>query len=362
MASLPPGELARLIRDGKAAGQRAPVYLIHGDDARVVADAALALRDALAPALGGPDSTFRFLRLGSGEGETSAAEITAQLNTVSMFGAGKLAWVGPLEELGQQDAAAFERYAKSPNPQSSLILTVALGGDSKTAAQFPKSPLAQACADAGMVVHAPAPTAAGARTWLAAKARERGIAMDARAAELLTELCASDPGKMEAELEKLAVYAAADGKITADDVAEVTGDWREESIWNLTKAFAARDLAASREALDNLLRAGTPPQVILKMLTTELLRMAAALDHRARGSTVNALAAEIGASPWALKDAWSAAAQWNRALVVKGLRRALEATLAPMQSGVAPETALTALLVSLLPRRGTPAPAGKNAA
>lgn len=362
MAALTPEQLTRLIREGKAAQQRAPVYLIHGDDPRVAADAALALRDALAPALGGPDSVFRFLRLGTGEGETSAAEIAAQLNTVSMFGAGKLMWVGPLEELGPEDAAAFERYAKNPNPQSSLILTVALGGESKTAAQFPASPMAKAFAASGAVVHAPAPTAAGAGAWLKEKARERGAALDARAAGLLTELCAADPGRMEAELEKLAAYAGENGKITADDVAEVTGDWREESIWNLTKAFAARDLAAAQDALDSLLRAGTPPQVILKTLTTELLRIAAALDHRARGATIKEMAAELGSSPFPLKDAWSAAAQWNRAQVGKGLRGVMEATLAPMQKGIAPETALAALMASLIPRRGGSARAGKGAA
>ena len=71
--------------------------------------------------------------------------------------------------------------------------------------------------------------------WLQDRAIERGVSIEPRAIEALTDLVGANLRTLANELDKLAVYAGA-RPITADDVRLLTPQAREESIFALTDA------------------------------------------------------------------------------------------------------------------------------
>ncbi|MBN2438826.1 MAG: DNA polymerase III subunit delta [Deltaproteobacteria bacterium] len=72
------------------------------------------------------------------------------------------------------------------------------------------------------------------------------------------------------EIEKLVAYAGDKAVIEAADVEAVVGRTKEETVFDLTGALAARSLAAALRAMKDLLDQGSPPLMIMAMITKEI--------------------------------------------------------------------------------------------
>jgi len=71
-------------------------------------------------------------------------------------------------------------------------------------------------------------------------------------------------------IEKLVVYAGEKAVIEAADVEALIGRTKEETVFDLTGALAARNLPAALRALKDLLDQGSPPLMIMAMVTREI--------------------------------------------------------------------------------------------
>lgn len=71
-------------------------------------------------------------------------------------------------------------------------------------------------------------------------------------------------------IEKLIVYAGEKAVIEAADVEAVIGRTKEETVFDLTGALAARNLPAALRALKDLLDQGSPPLMIMALVTKEI--------------------------------------------------------------------------------------------
>ncbi len=71
-------------------------------------------------------------------------------------------------------------------------------------------------------------------------------------------------------IEKLITYAGENAVIEAADVEAVIGRTKEETVFDLTGALTARNLTAALRALKDLLDQGSPPLMIMSMITREI--------------------------------------------------------------------------------------------
>ena len=71
-------------------------------------------------------------------------------------------------------------------------------------------------------------------------------------------------------IEKLITYAGEKAVIEAADVEAVIGRTKEETVFDLTGALTARNLTAALRALKDLLDQGSPPLMIMAMITREI--------------------------------------------------------------------------------------------
>lgn len=97
-------------------------------------------------------------------------------------------------------------------------------------------------------------------------ARESSAELDRAAAVLLADAVNDEPARMHVELEKLATHAGRGGRISQEDVERLVVAARKNTVWQLADLLAARNADAALKLLENLLREGEPPPMIVGAL------------------------------------------------------------------------------------------------
>ena len=105
-----------------------------------------------------------------------------------------------------------------------------------------------------------------AASLAAQMARDAGAEIDGPAAAMLADILNGAPARMRVEIEKLATYARGRGPITTADVEALVVSARKNTVWQLTEILAARRRASALAFLDNLLREGEQPVMIVGAL------------------------------------------------------------------------------------------------
>ena len=109
-------------------------------------------------------------------------------------------------------------------------------------------------------------------------AAELGAKLDRAAAGLLSEFVNGEPARIRMEIDKLAAYAKGAPSITAKDVELLVVSERRNKVWDLTDMLAGGRREAAFAFLENLLREGEQPAMIVGALAGTYRRLAEARD------------------------------------------------------------------------------------
>jgi len=342
--------------------ERSPLYLLFGTETQRLSASATKIKDLFLSQAGGEGNYFRYNNLGSGPDDATAMEVVAQLNTISMFGGGKVVWAGTLASPPKKEEAdALAAYAQNPNPQCSLIVTVCVHDWRKEAlASFEKSPLVTAFSQQGIAVNFAPLKGAELVKWAQSRFRERSCQIGTQALQRLVELADNDMDRLAGEIDKVALYAGEGCDVTLDVVEEVAGDHRTESIKNFLGYFRNKNLKGSIQAMESLMAQNLPSQMILKVLTGEIMKIGAALESKRRHESVESCAGAMSMPSYMVKDSWAVADKWSSKQVKAALRATLAASMSQMKAGVEPAVALTAMILTSLGGNPTVKPDGAS--
>ncbi|HEX6970923.1 MAG TPA: DNA polymerase III subunit delta, partial [Limnochordia bacterium] len=186
----------------------------------------------------------------------------------------------------------------------------------------------------------------GLAAELAARAASHRIKIAPQAGALLLEAVGNDLGRLESELDKLALYVGPAGRVDERAVAELVplGEMAAGSeVFRLVDAVGERAAGRALETLDRLLVAGENPIGILAMIARQMRLVRAAL---ARGRDAQALAADTGVPDFVARKVVAQA----RRFTLDEAEAALSACLAcdlDLKSGIEPRGALQSLIVRL---------------
>lgn len=86
---------------------------------------------------------------------------------------------------------------------------------------------------------------------------------------LLVEALGADASRIAAEIEKLALYAGKERRVTAADIAKLVPNAQETTIFELVAALGAGNRARSLDLLDSLVREGEYLPLALSFLATQ---------------------------------------------------------------------------------------------
>ncbi len=262
------------------------VAILHGEDRFLQDEYIRLLREALAAALGGPDA-FDVVRFDGAQGASIVADIFDECRSFGLMQQHKVILVENADLLLKKqddDEAApsksrrgappvdvrrmMESYAAEPSDSATLVLRASgwrPGNLDKAVA---------ALGERGAIIDCEALDPARAAGWATKRASLRhNTSIDPEAARLLIASIGTDLGRIDNELEKLALAAGGNGApISAALVREMTGVSREEEFWHLQSTLASGDAAASLGRMREMVEVSRHDPVVLTWSFTELAR------------------------------------------------------------------------------------------
>jgi DNA polymerase-3 subunit delta len=139
------------------------------------------------------------------------------------------------------------------------------------------------------------------RPWIEESAARLGKTIAPDAAERLVETVGADLRLLDAELEKLAVFAGEKKSIEKADVLAVS-DWvKDFDPWELTNALEAGQTGRAILIMDKLLAEGVAPQVLMGYLAGFFRDLLLGRIGLAEGRDRKAIFAEVRPN---IKEAW----------------------------------------------------------
>jgi len=248
------------------------VVLVVGAEG-ILRDAAVA--DIRARVLGGATPEFNEDRFDLASRGTDAARIIEAARTLPVIAQRRLVMVRGFSD--RRAARFIERellpYLEDPVPTTCLLLE-AEKVDRRL--QWVKQ-----VARKGELISCSGPRRpAELRSWIDTRLRERGKRPSGGVAASLLELVGNDLDGLASEVDKVCLFVGERAEVSADDVAEVTGQLRPRALYELTDAIGRRQLEPSLRTLTQLLDQGQPPLAMLGALAHHFRRLMRARECR----------------------------------------------------------------------------------
>lgn len=286
-------------------GEIVPAYYFHGDEDLLKDEL---LRDLLAKALDPATRDFNFDRRRTGD--LGADDFTTLAQTPPMMAPRRAVVLTEVEVLQQRRPrvqalrAAIVDYLTHPAPDAVLVLVQS--ADQKEDADFVR--LARSVSFDRL-------TPDRLQRWIRHRAGQEKLEIDEEGARHLHEAVGDDLPQLAAEIAKLR-SAVADRSATADDVADLVGVRRGETVHAFVDAVTGRRFAVAADMVRHLLEGpGTSGVRLIMTLGTAMAGVACARAVMDRGGNPGSAASELESvmfksRPWGLRAYKDEARRW----------------------------------------------------
>ncbi|HVQ11403.1 MAG TPA: DNA polymerase III subunit delta [Methyloceanibacter sp.] len=239
--------------------------LVYGPDAGLVAERAAALTDAFA---GKRKDATEIVRLDEKDLQDDPARLEVELRTIPMFAEGKVVRVAAGARI---DVPLLKALLEAPLAGALVIEAGALRPDSALRKLFESHKTAAAL-----------PSYSDERSvseLIDEELDKAGLKIDSDTRAYLMARLGADQAMSRAEVAKLALFAAGQGRISPDDIDAIVGDSAEIAVENFVYDVSSGEAKGALRQLARLDASGTDPSVALSALGrhfTQLHRIASA--------------------------------------------------------------------------------------
>ena len=264
-----------------------PAYLICGEDDTKI-DSWRARVRKRAEQENGPGALEAF------DARQDAPEaVAASLSALTFGGGTRYVMVDGVESWKPAALEPLERELASPAPDTVLVL-VARG-------KAPEA-LRKAVEKAGGELREyEAPNARALPRWVAERASEEGLTLDADAARTLVSVVGSSQQRLSREVERLAILAHPKDRLTAEQVQRLAAGESSNQGYELADALVAGDLEQSLRLAERLVEAGERPAGLVYPVLRGLRRSLRAAELVDAGVPESQIAKELRTPPWLAK-------------------------------------------------------------
>lgn len=282
------GVKAAVVRQQIASGDTAPLYLLEGDDFQARLDLAgefaTVVDEALRPF--NVESFHASDATSSGGRDQLITGLLAAARTLPMMAPRRVLIVHQAERLlsprkGKDDdvdgaststesgkkrkrattpSEEFEQYVESPEPLTTMVFVAAALEENRRLVKLVRQhAIGVDCGSFG--------TTAEAAKWVKMRLEKDGLSIEPQAISVLLDAVSHDAGRIRAEVEKLALFAAGDRNVTVQHVRDLIspelrpGDW-----FVLRDALGARNARAALREVDAQCEAGFKEVQILGLI------------------------------------------------------------------------------------------------
>lgn len=262
-------------------------YLIYGREHMLLEEAVGRLRARLAEQ-GDLDFNYDVFRGDADEPET----IVSAAQTLPFMSERRLVVVRDVHLMPADAQRVLADYVANPSPETCLVLV---------AEKMTKSSvLYKAVEKAGGTIHEyEAPRKSEYPSWIRARLAEHGKSVTPAAAGRIFEVIGEDLGRLQNEIEKLALYYDDKAQLDTDDVDEVLSATTQASIFELTDSLGNRNARKALQTLEKLVGRNEPVTAIYHMVVKHMRMLLATKALVERGVTNSgAIARELRLIPF----------------------------------------------------------------
>lgn len=271
----------------------------------------------------------------------NGTEAVSACNTIPFASEKRLVQINDADKLKKAASEALVAYLEQPCPSTVLLLLA------EKLAKNTRLYKAVAALGKQAIIDCAAPKSYKMGEHVRAMAPSHGITITAGGAAKLVELAGTDTVRLDTELRKLALAHRGADPVNENEVMALVADTSTVKPWELTDAFAARDLARCLAYLPRV--EGSAPIAVLSMCTTRIRELMCARAVLARGGGSAQVAAELGLPDWKVKNHIGWARRFSDAELRAALRCSMETERA-MKSGTPQDAALADWFISVLAR------------
>lgn len=307
--------------------QLAPIYFLHGTESYFVEAIAQKVMDLALPAA---DRGFNEWFL---HGTTSqVGDIIQQCRQFPMMAEKQLVVVREaqqLSDLGQKSATdLLEKYFVQPQPSTILVLLFSKAQDERKA-------WVKAAAKNGILFQAKPLYERDLPAFILGYCDDKGVGVKPDAVRLLVDHIGTDLKKLTNEIDKALVNLPVGAALTAEVVEKYIGISREFNYFELQKALAEKKVGQVFRIIDVFAQDSKnfPIQPFIILLYQFFSRLI--LLHRSSGGGDADLAAQLGVSPFFVKDYRQAARVYSLEATFQAIHtlRELDALSKGVQAG-----------------------------
>lgn len=297
-----------------------PLIYLFGEETYLVDRLVRQLVDAVVP----PESRDFNLNIFEGK-ETTGQAILEAVQTMPVFAPRRLTLVRRADELNAANLASLDGYLKEPFPESILLMVgVKFDRRSKFSKAWTKKGEAIECKKLY-----PNRIPAEIRRML----QESGRSMTEAGFEKFCRRVGNQLQEIAGELDKLIAYCGERDPIDEADVDAVVCNLRQETVFALGEALGDRNVGNAIKLVDELLKAGEPPVLLISLLARhfrQLWRTHELLDSRLPRRE---LAGRLKVNPYFVENLTRQARHFQGGDFPRIMRLLLEADIALKSSG-----------------------------
>lgn len=247
------------------------IFLFYGPDQGLIGERAQVVARA---SVSDPDDPFQLVRIDGAGLSGDPMRLVDEANTIGLFGGKRAIWVSVS---GKFPMAAIEPLLATPPVDAVVVLEA--GDLAKT------SPLRLAIERSRTSVAIPcySDDARGLDTVIDAVCREFDVTIDRDARLLLSTRIGVDRRVSRREIEKLATYAGASGKVEVADVDAIVGDASARDVDDVVDGVFSGSVNAMDLAFRRLCSAGEDSGVLLGFVIRHAQSLLAVRDGIDRG-------------------------------------------------------------------------------
>jgi DNA polymerase-3 subunit delta len=147
-----------------------------------------------------------------------------------------------------------------------------------------------------------APKARDMPRALVADAKRLGFGLEPAAARLLVDRVGANPLRLQQELERLSLWAGADGEVSTADLEAMIADTSEAAVWALSDALLERDPGKALRIGERLIAQGENVTGLIYGLASRLRKACAAAAQLEAGVSPKQVESGLGMHPYAAKQ------------------------------------------------------------
>lgn len=222
-------EVDELIKTIKS-GQRAPVYLLHGEEPFFIDQVANFMQDEV---LSESEQVFN-QRVFYGK-DTDYRSVVDEACQYPLMSSHRMIIVREAQDM--RSILELESYIERPVPTSMLVLCY------KYKKFDQRTKMAKSIKQYGVVFESKKLYDNQVPAWIMQEAAKKGLKLQPEAGFLIGEYLGTDLGAIHQDLEKIKISALADEVITAKDLETIIGIHKDYNVFELQKALGQRDMA-----------------------------------------------------------------------------------------------------------------------